>query len=330
MPHHARLLATSALLLTIAGCSGEAKHEAVKAAKVEPVAHESELMKITLTADAERRLGIAVATVGAGEKRDVIATHGEIVVPPAASGGVPITAATDLMTLAGNQARADGDVARAAAQARVAQINAQRAEALVQEQAGSIKVRDDALAAAAVAQADLAAARAQRRLLGTSVAALGNQGRLWVRVPVLAADVARVDRGAAAQIKSLGDGRGGVAGRPVAAPPSSNAPAGSIDLYYAIPSAGGMRVGERVAVELPATGGGVARGLTVPTSAILHDAYGGEWIYARIAPRVYERRRIQVASISGGTALLAMGLKPGDQAVTAGAAELFGTEFGAK
>ena len=45
MPHHARLLATSALLLTIAGCSGEAKHEAVKAAKVEPVAHESELMK---------------------------------------------------------------------------------------------------------------------------------------------------------------------------------------------------------------------------------------------------------------------------------------------
>lgn len=330
LPIALRAAAPCLALVALSACGGpSAPHAGVKPAKVDPVAHESELMRITLTPEAERRLGIAVSAATPGQERNAIMTHGEVVVPPAAPGSVPITTTTDLMTLAGNQARADGDIARAAAQARVAGINAQRAEALVREEAGSIKARDDALAAAAVAQADLATARAQRSLLGAPVASLGRQRILWVRVPVLAADVVRVARAADAAIRPLGGEGGAISGRPVAAPPSANATAGSVDLYYSIPNTGRLAVGQRVAVELPATGG-AAQGLAVPASAILHDAYGGEWVYVRTAPRSFERRRVQVAGIHGPAAILAMGLKPGDEAVTAGAAELFGTEFGAK
>jgi multidrug efflux pump subunit AcrA (membrane-fusion protein) len=68
----------------------------------------------------------------------------------------------------------------------------------------------------------------------------------------------------------------------------------------------------------------------VPRTAIVIDIYGGEWVYVQSAPQAYERRRIEVAAIRGTYAMLARGLKPGDKIVTAGAAELFGSEFGAK
>lgn len=317
------------LALLLAGCGSKSSSHSEKPAKVDPVAHEAELMKITLTPAAEQRLGIAVAPAASTDARSTILTHGEVVVPPQA-GGVPITAATDLATLAANQARADGDIARAAAQARATQLNANRAEALVKEQAGSARARDDAQAAAAVARADLAAAQAQRRLFGASVGSLGRQGALWVRVQVIASDIARVDRGATATIKPLG-GQGGVSGRPVSGPPSSatGVAAGNVDLYYAVGNFGGLTVGQRVGVELPVAARG-SSALGVPASAILHDAYGGEWIYLQTEPHKFERRRVQVASVRGTTAILAAGLKPGDKVVTAGAAELFGTEFGSK
>lgn len=319
-------------MLALGACSGGgSSHAESKPAKVEPVAHETELMKITLTPQAEERLGIATAAVATsgGGQADTIATHGEIVVPNTA-GGPPITTATDLAALAGNQVRADGDVARVRAEVAIARTNLSRAEALVREEAGSIKMRDDAAAALAVATANLAAAQAQRRLLGAPVAVLGRNGMLWVRVPVLAADLPRVDRAAPAQVRSLGRNGPALGARPVAAPPSSNPAAGSVDLYFAIANRGGLQVGERVAVEIAASGGGGPRGFAIPASAILHDAYGGEWVYALVKPRSYERRRVQVASIDGPVALLARGLNAGDKVVTAGAAELFGTEFGAK
>lgn len=315
--------------LALGACSdASSPHSEAKPAKVDPVAHETELMKIALTPQAAERLGIRTAAVGRGERADTIVAHGEVVVPNMA-GGVPITTATDLAVLAASQARADGDVARARAEAAIARTNAARAEALVREQAGSMKMRDDAAAALAVANAGLAAARAQRHLLGTPIASLGSLGTLWVRVPVLAADLDAIDRAASARILSLGGKGPALIGRPVSAPPSANPTAGSVDLHFAVPNRGGLRIGERVAVNLPSAGA-VSNDLAVPASAILHDAYGGEWVYVVTGPHVYERRRVEVASIAGATAFLARGLKHGDAVVTAGAAELFGTEFGAK
>ena len=60
------------------------------------------------------------------------------------------------------------------------------------------------------------------------------------------------------------------------------------------------------------------------------DAYGGEWVYVLTGPHAYERRRIEIAAMHDGQAMLARGLARGDKVVIAGAAELFGTEFGAK
>jgi hypothetical protein len=67
----------------------------------------------------------------------------------------------------------------------------------------------------------------------------------------------------------------------------------------------------------------------VPSAAILRDIHGGEWVYQRTAPDTFVRQRVEVASEGGGRALLARGLSAGAQIVTDGAAELFGTEFGA-
>jgi hypothetical protein len=115
--------------------------------------------------------------------------------------------------------------------------------------------------------------------------------------------------------------------RPVSAPPSANAVAGTVDIFYALDNrARAWRVGQRVAVGLPM--GGVAQGLTIPTAAIVRDINGGEWVYRKTGVNTYERQRIEVASTSGTTALLARGLERGAEVVTDGAAELFGTEFG--
>jgi len=67
----------------------------------------------------------------------------------------------------------------------------------------------------------------------------------------------------------------------------------------------------------------------VPAAALLHDAYGGTWVYVAREPGVYSRVRVAVADISAGMALLRSGPPVGARVVTDGAAELFGVEFGA-
>ena len=72
-------------------------------------------------------------------------TSGEIVIP-AASGGAPINAASNLQQLAAQQTAANGEVARARAQLQLARIAYNRATQLVDEEAGSIRAQDEAAA----------------------------------------------------------------------------------------------------------------------------------------------------------------------------------------
>jgi multidrug efflux pump subunit AcrA (membrane-fusion protein) len=131
-------------------------------------------------------------------------------------------------------------------------------------------------------------------------------------------------------VSSLGSQGAGIGARPVAGPPSADPAAGTVDLYYAVSGAPSLlRVGQRVAVELPVSGRR-ENGVVVPTSALLNDIYGGEWVYVASGPREYHRKRVEISGIEDGRALVARGLASGDKVVTAGAAELFGTEFGAK
>lgn len=322
-----RMILLLPMLALLASCGTGASSPSTGPARSEPVAHESELLKLTLTADARRRLGIVTTTVRDGVQTATRQTSGEVVVPPAGIGGLPTGSANNLLQIGAQQATADGDVARAAAQLRLARIALTRAEKLVEAEAGSIRGRDEAAATLASAEAALTAARAQRRLLGPPIAAMNRQTSLWVRVPVFGSDVGSVLHDGPARISALGSGPSRTA-RPVEAPPSANAAAGTVDLFYALPNGDrAFRVGQRVAVALPLAGR--TAGLAIPSEAIVRDIYGGEWVYEQTAADTYVRQRIEVAAERDGKALLAHGLRTGSSIVTVGAAELFGTEFGA-
>ena len=66
----------------------------------------------------------------------------------------------------------------------------------------------------------------------------------------------------------------------------------------------------------------------IPWSAVVHDVHGGTWVYEQTAPHQFVRRRVEVLHVDRGVAVLGAGPPAGTSVVTAGVAELFGTEFG--
>jgi len=313
--------------MLLAACGSGPTTPAKPPAHTEAIAHETELVRLKLTPEAQKRLGIVTERVGTGTASAIRMTSGEIVIS-AGVGGAPINSASNLQQIGAQQVAADGELARARAQLALARIAYDRASALVDEEAGSIRARDEATAALGAAKAAADAAAAQRRLLGPAVASLGGQRYVWVRVPVFGSDLAGLQQGQSALVSPLGQDGAKRSARPVDAPPSANAVAGTVDLYFALDNRDrAYRVGQRVSVALPLAGGR-SEGLSVPASAILRDIYGGEWVYTRTEADTYVRQRIEVAATEGGRAILSRGLRPGMAVVTAGAAELFGTEFG--
>ena len=65
----------------------------------------------------------------------------------------------------------------------------------------------------------------------------------------------------------------------------------------------------------------------VPWSAVLHDIYGGTWVYESLGDHVYVRRRVEVKDVVDDFAVLTRGPAAGTEVVVVGAAELFSTEF---
>ncbi len=314
-------------LLPLAGCDRSAPATAVKPATAQPLAHESELLRLTLTPEAIERLGITLVGATPGEQAARVHVPGEVVIAPHA-GGLPVAATTDLATLATAQARADGEVGRLIAELQVAEIAARRAESLLAEGAGSIRLRDEAQAALGATRANLAAARAQRDVLGPPVARMQSHPRRWIRAAVFASDLPRVDRSRTAQVRGLGAAAATVEATPVEGPPSASYAGGSVDLYYAVPAAAPLRLGQRVDVAVPI--GARLTGVQVPSTALLLDINGGQWVYVAAGEHAFERRRVEVVGSTDGVALIGRGLAPGARVVAHGAMELFGTEFGSK
>lgn len=245
----------------------------------------------------------------------------------------------------------------------VAALRVQRAERLVKDGSASRRSLEEAQGELAVAEAELKAARERLALAarggvssggvvieapdsaivqnvfvrdGQAVAAgmvlieLARLATVWVRVAVYAGEAGALDTRAPVQVLMLGEDSdaAGVTARPIIAPPSANPSTAGVDLYFALPNPNNrFRPGERVAVRL--TRRDAESGLVVPKAALLHDAYGGTWVYVAIEPRVYARQRVVVTDISGALAVLSQGPAVGARVVTDGAAELFGVEFGA-
>jgi hypothetical protein len=99
------------------------------------------------------------------------------------------------------------------------------------------------------------------------------------------------------------------------------------------------RAAERLGVEtagveaLPPYFLGPAR-TSIPYAAVIYDPAGQTWTYVSPEPNTFERHAIAVEDIRGAAddpaqqvAILAAGPPAGTTVVTAGAAELFGTEY---
>jgi cobalt-zinc-cadmium efflux system membrane fusion protein len=238
----------------------------------------------------------------------------------------------------------------------------QRLEQLLKDGAASVRSVEEARAQHQVTAAALTAAR--ERLAGVSKNPVGAQGELvvsapfdgvvqrisavpgqtvaasaallelaqidtlWVRVAVYAGDAANIDQRQGVTVRRLGETAAAMSATHVTAPLQGDPAAASVDLYYALSaSAGTLRPGERVLVELPLTS--TQQELVVPDTAVLYDIHGGTWVYEDLGGNAYARRRIEVARHAGDRAVVGRGLAEGAKVVTAGAAELFGTEFGA-
>lgn len=258
-------------------------------------------------------------------------------------------------------------VKAAQTQVGASQVAFERARRVFQSDAGSRRAVDEAQAQYELAQRGLEAAKARDRQMkevlgeidqGTAapiaikspesgllrnVSALPGQNvpsgaplfevidlsRLWVRVAVYVGDVDEIDADAAASVGNLAGSTGNLqySVKPVAAPPSANSMAGTVDFYYGIENPEShFRPGHRVAVQLPLKSEETS--LVAPWSSIVYDIYGGTWVYEETAERTFVRRRVTLRYMHDGLAVLSNGPSPGTKVVVAGAAELFGAETG--
>jgi RND family efflux transporter MFP subunit len=258
---------------------------------------------------------------------------------------------------------ADNELAAAKTRLETARLRQVRADQMLRDQVGTARAHEDARQE--VKQAEVAFEGARARLerieqgpldsdVSLSVAApaasvvrqlfaapglkvsggaplleLVDYTTMWLRVPVYAGELAEFDVHAAARIERLGGRPGPVRSAPaVSAPPSADPVSDTVDFYYELKGAeGAFRPGEKLSATLALRGR--EESLQVPRAAVLYDYRGGAWVYENTAPHVFTRRRVEIRRVEGATVLLGRGLKAGSKVVTTGAAELFGTEFGA-
>lgn len=157
-----------------------------------------------------------------------------------------------------------------------------------------------------------------------------NLDTIWIQVPVFVDQLRDVQAEQDARLvslsgESLGENRWA---KPIAAPPTANSMTSSADLYYEVDNRTlQLRPGQRIGVELPMSKSEMSR--VVPGGAILYDVYGNTWVYLQTGQRQYTRSRVAIRFIEGDQAVLSAGPDAGLLVVVDGAAELFGTEFGA-
>ena len=388
-----RIIALVMLLLSASACTTQKAAEAEKAAppaKVENGVKEGDLAKVTLTPEAEARLGIAIAPVDYTSVTRTRTFGGEVLLPPdsvmivsapvagtlyaASSGNAP---AAGMMVKKGqslfrllpmvpperdSRTQAEKELTDAQTRFDAAKIRLERAEILLRDKAGSVRQVEQAREELALAESALKAAQKhleriirsplegdtslfvvapedgmiQKVHVGTGQKVAGSTALLeitslnsiWVRVPVYAGELSSIDRRQTAKVHNLGDSQASVtlSARPIAAPPTANPNASTVDLYFQLPTNSPFRPGQKVGVTLKIVGS--EESLVVAHSAIIRDVHGGEWVYENIAPQQYIRRRVEVRYVTDSVAVLAHGPAQGTKVAVTGVAELFGTEFG--
>jgi membrane fusion protein, heavy metal efflux system len=383
------VLAAGACLAT-ASCRKEAPAPKPAApAKVSNPTTEAQLATVTLTEEAEKRLGLQTAVASVQSVMQTRTVGGEVIAPPGRSmvvsapmagtvrggnvkPGSRVSAGQTLFTIFPLQdlppereasIEAQREAAAAGAELKAAELRLSRLEQLLKEGATSARSVEDAraqrdvlaarvqaarerassLRAGAVGQRgevavrapiagvlqDVSVAPGQAVAAGTALFSVSQAEGLWVRVPLYVGERGDLDLSQPAGIRPLGAAAGSaIVARRVEGPPSANPSAATADLFFAATVANAsLRLGERVSVELPLRQ--TQKGLTIPDAALLYDLQGGTWVYEALGNHAFARRRVEVAAQAGHQIVIARGIAEGTKVVTDGAAELFGTEFGA-
>lgn len=281
----------------------------------------------------------------------------------------PLLDPAERLRLAEARVEAERQVESARVQVEACEITLARAEQLLRSKVGNQRAIDDAQAALNLAREALATAQARHALLGAerfvedsgAVAAqaitapiggvisrvdaapkelapqgaplfeIGKHDKVWIRTPVYVGRFRDIDLTAEAVIAEFGaDPKdAGLRGSPASAPPAANPQASTVDLFYELSNEDGrLQPGQKLSVTVRLLG--EQKSLTAPWSAVVYDIHGGAWVYERVAPRTYARRRVMVRQVDHqrGLAILESGPAEGARVATSGAAELFGTEFG--
>ena len=371
----------------------ESKEKPKSPAKVQNAVKETDLTTITLTPEAESRLGIELAPV---EYRSVERnrTFGGEVVPipgravtvsaplsgtvlppesePAIEAGQYVTDGQPLYRLLLALPEQDMLSVQEEASLRqtefdLAKARVERARQLLSDKAGSIRDLEEADAQLAKAKASFETARTRLELLiggeldsargvlssliikspisgivqgvhvapsqtvtsTTALVEVAGIDPVWIKVPVYVGDISRIDPNKPAQIHSLDDFAGAATdtAQRITAPLSADADSVTADIFYELSNPNhSYRPGQKVSVTLALTD--AEQNLVVPYSAILYDMYGGTWMYQNTEPHIYVRRRVELRHVLDELAVLSRGPVEGARVVIAGAAELFGTEFG--
>lgn len=330
----------SVLVLFGAACH-QRKPPTAKAAPPAKVITEDSLSSIVLTAQAEQRLGIVTTPVELRKVSRSRTVGGDLLLPLGRPGEtnaaysnsihslLPSMTPTEWVRVAELQIEADGKVAAAEIDLTAAKVSAGRAENLVANKAGPQRAADDARAQLQLAQASLQTARERRALLGAPLFDSLKGDLLWVRVPVYAGDLDDLDKSAPARVTMLGSSTNKLSrfARPVDVPFSPAGSPATFDLFYELDNKdGSLRPGQKVSVSVAMQG--EAESLVVPRAAVIYDIHGGEWVYENTGAQTFARRRIEVRFANETHVILVRGPKVGTKVVTAGAAELFGAEFG--
>ena len=160
-------------------------------------------------------------------------------------------------------------------------------------------------------------------------------GGLLIRVP-LTADLSRVAKDQPGRVLPLGS-QGALAGataKPAPAPAATDTKDDDdsdvqkpVDaLWYQVQaSAKGLTAKQPVRLELPVAYDGSLR-KAIPYSAVFYDARGQTWTYVNPEPLVYTRQRITVDYVEGDMAVLTSGPAAGTRVVSVGAVLLYGAE----
>lgn len=337
------LLFSVLLLAASSGCrpskpSSTKPAISVAAAKV---TSEDGLAILTLTPQAEQRLGIATVPVVMEKVNASRTVAGELLLPLGGNRGetnstgpsiyslLPTMSGTELVRVAEMQTDADGKIAAAEVELSAARMNLKRAEGLVSNQAGPQRGVDDARTLLQLAEAALQTAKQRRALLGAPLFDAMRGDVLWVRVPLYIGDLDSIDPLAEAQLSTFGlsTNKAFRPARPVRVPFTAATASATVDLFYELENKDHLlRPGQRVSVRVDLRE--ESESLSIPAAALLYDVHGGEWVYENIAPQTFTRRRVEVRFISQSKAYLARGPGAGAKIVITGAPELFGTEFG--